>query len=97
MSEMTEADHIIDGLGGTSAVARLLNAPISTVHSWRQNGIPASRLAHLRLAAQAEGLRWPEDDVAAHGGANTSESVPASPGMLGGDSPCAIADQGAAA
>jgi len=52
----TQADNIIDHLGGTSAVARLVEAPISTVHSWRTNGIPPSRLAHLRLAAQAAGL-----------------------------------------
>jgi hypothetical protein len=45
-----EACDIIDDFGGTSAVARLISAPISTVHSWRKNGIPASRLAHMRLA-----------------------------------------------
>lgn len=31
----------------------MLCAPVSTVHSWRQIGIPASRLAHLKLAAEA--------------------------------------------
>ena len=55
----TEADMIIDGLGGTSAVAKLMSAPISTVHSWRKNGIPPSRLAHLKLVATAEKLQWP--------------------------------------
>lgn len=43
---------IIDNFGGTTKVAKLLDAPISTVHSWRKNGIPPSRLAHLKLAAQ---------------------------------------------
>ena len=55
----TEPDMIIDGLGGTSAVAKMMTAPVSTVHSWRKNGIPPSRLAHLKLVAQAEGLPWP--------------------------------------
>lgn len=56
-----EPNEIIDGLGGTTAVARLLSAPSSTVHSWRKNGIPPSRLAHLKLAAQADGREWPFD------------------------------------
>jgi hypothetical protein len=51
----TTACRIIDALGGTSAVARKAHAPISTVHSWRKNGIPASRLAHLELISKAEG------------------------------------------
>ena len=55
----TEAETIIDGLGGTSAVAKLIEAPISTVHSWRKIGIPRSRLAHLRMAASAAGKVWP--------------------------------------
>lgn len=57
----TEADTIIDGLGGTSAVAKMMSTPTSTVHSWRKNGIPLSRQAHLRLVVKAEGLRWPLD------------------------------------
>jgi len=52
----TAANKLIDSLGGTTAVARMTEAPISTVHSWRKNGIPQSRLAHLRLAAQASNL-----------------------------------------
>ncbi len=60
----TEADIIIDGLGGTSAVAKMMSAPVSTVHSWRKNGIPPSRVAHLKLVVQAKGLRWPLDTAA---------------------------------
>ena len=45
----TVADRIIDSMGGTTAVSRLTETPLSTVHSWRKNGIPRSRLAHLRL------------------------------------------------
>jgi hypothetical protein len=58
------ASQIIDSLGGTSAVAKMIEAPISTVHSWRKIGIPASRLAHLRLVAQMQGKALPEATAA---------------------------------
>jgi hypothetical protein len=45
------ASRLIDALGGTSAVARMTDTPVSTVCSWRRIGIPKSRMAHLRLAA----------------------------------------------
>jgi len=63
----TAADQIIDALGGTSAVATMTEAPTSTVHSWRKIGIPRSRLAHLRLLAEARGIQLPaiEDDAQA--------------------------------
>lgn len=54
-----EANTIIDHLGGTSAVAKLIEAPVSTVHSWRTIGIPASRMAHLRLVAASIGKPLP--------------------------------------
>jgi hypothetical protein len=57
---MTYADQVIDLLGGTSEVSRLTEAPTSTVHSWRKIGIPASRLAHLRLIAEQKGIALPE-------------------------------------
>lgn len=50
----TVADQIIDALGGSTAVSRMMDAPLSTVHSWRKNGVPRSRLAHLRLLASVE-------------------------------------------
>lgn len=50
------ASKVIDALGGTSAVARMIEAPVTTVHSWRKIGIPTSRLAHLKLAAHVAGL-----------------------------------------
>lgn len=50
---------VIDALGGTSAVAKLIDAPTSTVFSWRKIGIPQSRLAHLKLAAQTVGKSVP--------------------------------------
>ena len=57
----TEANRIIDGLGGTSAVAKLIKAPVSTVHSWRKIGIPEARLDHLKLAARAAKKVWPRE------------------------------------
>lgn len=59
MSNDEIAAKVIDALGGTSAVAKLINAPVSTVHSWRKIGIPASRLAHLRLVADTQGVTLP--------------------------------------
>ncbi|MDN4632293.1 hypothetical protein QCD71_12265 [Sphingomonas sp. PsM26] len=50
------SNKIIDALGGTTVVSRMTETSPSTVHSWRKNGIPRSRLAHLRLAADREGL-----------------------------------------
>lgn len=58
----TYADKVIDALGGTTAVATAIEAPTSTVHSWRKIGIPHSRMAHLRLVAQAKGVDLPEPD-----------------------------------
>lgn len=49
------ADRIIDALDGTSAVARMMKLPPSTVHSWRRIGMTPSRADHLRLAANAAG------------------------------------------
>ena len=57
---MTYADQVIDALGGTTEVARLIEAPTSTVHSWRKIGIPPSRLAHLKLVAAQLGKELPE-------------------------------------
>lgn len=55
------ANAVIDHLGGTTATARLIEAPVSTVQSWRKIGIPTSRMAHLRLVAKLEGKPLPED------------------------------------
>lgn len=46
------ASELIDKLGGTTAVARLLNVKPPSVHGWRAAGIPADKL--IRLAATAE-------------------------------------------
>ena len=59
----TEAIAVLDHLGGTSAVAKLIQAPVSTVHSWRTIGIPTSRMAHLRLVAREIGKPLPDDNA----------------------------------
>jgi hypothetical protein len=49
---MASANHIIDALGGTSAVASALKLTPSTVHSWRSaNFIPEWRQASLLALA----------------------------------------------
>lgn len=59
------ANAIIDALGGSTAVSRIVKTPLSTVHSWRKNGIPPARLDHLRLAAAAREIPVDVDAVAA--------------------------------
>jgi len=83
----TLADQIIDALGGTTAVHRMTQTPISTVHSWRRNGIPRARLAHLKLAAQVAGkvIDWddpaePARDGDKHGSADSVTQHDASSG-----------------
>jgi hypothetical protein len=56
------ATALIDAMDGTSNVARLARAPITTVHNWRKAGLAPSRLDHLRRIARDE---YPELDVAA--------------------------------
>lgn len=53
------SDKIIQDFGGIKALADLVEAPVSTAHSWRQR-ITDSRLNHLRLAALAAGkiISW---------------------------------------
>jgi hypothetical protein len=52
------SDEIIAALGGTGAIAKMVMAPQSTVHSWRHY-IPPSRLDHLMLRAQLAGIAVP--------------------------------------
>lgn len=47
--------QLIDALGGTSEVAKLIRTPMTTVHAWRKTGIPDPRLDHIKLAASARG------------------------------------------
>lgn len=50
------AINVIEALGGTTAVAGKTDAPVTTVQSWKTNGIPRSRLSHLKLIASNERL-----------------------------------------
>jgi hypothetical protein len=59
---MPNADKIIDALGGTTKVADKTKAAPSTVHSWREKVTP-SRLAHLLLLADSEGIAYSYDAV----------------------------------
>lgn len=53
MADELTPGSVIDGLGGTGAVAEALALADSTVSSWRDRGIPAARcLALARLAAE---------------------------------------------
>lgn len=59
MQRLTDAG--IEALGGLKAVAELTKAPTSTVFAWKRR-ISASRLDHLKLAAQVAGkhIDWNE-------------------------------------
>jgi DNA-binding transcriptional regulator YdaS (Cro superfamily) len=46
------ASELIDTLGGTTAVAKLLNVKPPSVHAWRTGGIPDDKL--IRLAPAIE-------------------------------------------
>jgi hypothetical protein len=49
-----DAATLIERLGGTSAVARLLDEPVSTVQSWKKkNRIPRWRLPRVQALLPA--------------------------------------------
>jgi hypothetical protein len=49
--------HLFERFGGTTAVARALNLPVTTVHSWVRRGrIPGTYLGDLVLAARRAGV-----------------------------------------
>tara|TARA_Y100001951_G_scaffold105173_2_gene120410 strand:- start:1078 stop:1578 length:501 start_codon:yes stop_codon:yes gene_type:complete len=47
---LTPAAKLINKLGGTTAVARLLSAPVTTVQHWKISGIPQAHIKHLERA-----------------------------------------------
>ena len=53
--------EIIDTLGGTTAVAKLLNVKPPSVHAWRTGGIPDDKLIRLATALEraTEGTATP--------------------------------------
>lgn len=90
---------IIDAFGGTTAVARMLEAPPSTVHSWRTIGIPRTHRAHLRLRAEHDGklIDWDggrvtDMDGVGHAASDTTDELPASPGIVAQFSPMEAAN-----
>lgn len=44
-----DANYIIDALGGTAAVAKLLDVRMPSVSQWRTCGIPKARLQTIKL------------------------------------------------
>ena len=56
MSRLTTATEVIDALGGTQAVARLLNVGASAVSNYRRLGFPARAYYKLSLACAQKGL-----------------------------------------
>jgi hypothetical protein len=87
------ATNLIASLGGTTAVAALIEAPISTVHSWKRIGIPPSRLAHIKLAATAAGLEvdWATDESVV---ASEAAGVSIDGADAAGDAPASTAKDG---
>lgn len=73
---MTNAANIIAALGGTSAVARELDMPPSTVSSWKSGaGIPRWRMAGIEALAQKLGV-----DLSDVTDVNNSDGGKTSPG-----------------
>ena len=56
MNRLTTATDVIDALGGTQAVARLLNVGASAVSNYRRLGFPARAYYKLSLACAQKGL-----------------------------------------
>lgn len=54
-----EYETVVTAFGGMTKLAAALEAPPSTVFSWRKSGIPQSRMAHIRLVARDRGIALP--------------------------------------
>ena len=72
MSRLTTATDVIDALGGTKAVARLLNVGASAVSNYRRQGFPARAYYKLSLACAQKGLDVAE---AVFGGLQSLETI----------------------
>lgn len=51
-----DSGELIDRLGGTTAVARLLGVKPPSVHAWRVGGIPVDKLLRLAPRLEQEGI-----------------------------------------
>lgn len=60
MLDLTEPGELIDALGGTTAVARLLGLRSPSVADWRKTGIPVARRWRLAVIADQRNIarRW---------------------------------------
>lgn len=78
----TFSDKLIDAMGGTSVVSRFTKAAASTVHSWRAKGLSESRLDHLKLIAEREGIAidWETGERIEHEAGDTTCLAAESPG-----------------
>ena len=72
MSRLTTTTDVIDALGGTQAVARLLNVGASAVSNYRRLGFPARAYYKLSLACAQKGLDVAE---AVFGGLQSLETL----------------------
>ena len=54
-------NELIDRLGGTTAVARLLGIKAPSVHAWRTGGIPDDKLIRLAPIAEKRGVARRQD------------------------------------
>lgn len=54
--QVKSADAVIDCLGGTDAVAKLLGVKASAVSNWRVRGLPPETFYALSNALKAKGL-----------------------------------------
>lgn len=60
---MSQAESIINLLGGVRKASEIVGAPLTTVQSWRDGGyIPARRQAGLMAAARKAGIEIKPDD-----------------------------------
>ncbi len=70
MTLKTTSD-IIDALGGTQALAKMLGVGASAISNYRKNGFPAAKHYALAKACEAQGLHV---DEALFGGATVKEA-----------------------
>src|SRR5260364_212099 len=54
-------NELIDALGGTTAVSRLLGIKAPSVHAWRTGGIPNDKLIRLAPVAEQRGISCRRD------------------------------------
>lgn len=59
MTDMN-ANQLIDNLGGTAKVSRMLSVEQNTVSGWRQRGIPVIQILNLVKIAKAKRVAVPE-------------------------------------